>query len=90
LAGMKESNNGKAAARQAKREAILAALAKSTGEALPPDDLDGGENGSYYTLTREEIAALLSGNIEKIESWVSSLDRNHATWLLRWLIKESG
>jgi hypothetical protein len=26
--------------------------------------------------------------MEKIESWVSHLDRRHATWLLRWLIKE--
>jgi hypothetical protein len=87
---MKENKNGKTGSSQARREVILAALAKSTSEALPPDDLDGGEDGSYYTLTREEIAALLSGNIEKIEIWVSSLDRNHATWLLRWLIKESG
>ena len=34
-------------------------------------------------------AALLSGNMEKIESWVGSLDRLHATRLLRWLIKEN-
>ena len=32
----------------------------------------------------------LSGNMEKIESWVGSLDRLHATRLLRWLIKENG
>ena len=90
---MRENRNGKSEARQGKRNAILAALAKAGGES--PASVDGAaepdeEKNSYYTLTREEVAALVNGNMEKIESWVSNLDRRHATWLLRWLIKESG
>ena len=90
---MRESKSVKSEARQEKRNAILAALVKAGGEttssdnsAAEPDE----ENNSYYTLTRDEVAALVNGNIKKIESWVSNLDRSHATWLLRWLIKESG
>jgi len=78
--------------RQEKREAIIAALTRATGEGQPlpaePDEAAGGGN-HYYTLSHEEIEALISGNIEKIETWVSGLDRRHATWLLRRLIKES-
>jgi hypothetical protein len=74
------------------RNTILAALAKAQGEIFPSnvslEEPDGADN-AYYTLTKEELTALLSGNMEKIESWVGSLDRRHATWLLRWLIKES-
>ena len=74
------------------RNAILAALAKAQGDSnssdISSDEPDSDGNG-YYILTREEITALLNGNMEKIESWVSNLDRRHATWLLRWLIKES-
>jgi hypothetical protein len=74
-----------------KRQAILAALARvtadspsSNGAADEPDD----EIEGYYTLTLEEMTALVNGDTERIESWVSNLDRRHATWLLRWLIKE--
>jgi hypothetical protein len=35
------------------------------------------------------MEALVSGNMEQIENWVSNLDRRHANWLLRWLVKES-
>ena len=35
----------------------------------------------YYTLTVEEKAALASGDIKKIESWVGKLDERLATWL---------
>jgi len=35
----------------------------------------------YYTLTQEELAALPSGDIKKIESWLGKLDKRHATWL---------
>ena len=66
------------------REAILAALARAA------DDSDFlarlAENpyetlNEYYTLTQEEMAALASGDIKKIESWLGKLDRRHATWL---------
>ena len=76
-----------------KRKAILAALAKASEDYLSSKgnvDTFDGESDDYYTLSRDEMEALISGDIEKIESWVSNLDRRHATWLLRWLIKESG
>jgi len=75
-----------------KRKVILAALAKAT-EDVP--SLAGTRVASdetideYYTLSREEIGALVNGDIEKIEGWVSRLDKPHAAWLLRWLIRES-
>jgi hypothetical protein len=89
---MRESKNTNQEARLEKRNAILAALAKARGDMPSSDSTDepDGEKNSYYTLTKDEVEALVKGNIEKIESWVSSLDRHHATWLLRWLIKESG
>jgi len=74
-----------------KRQAILAALNKVTAD-CPATDTPAGEPDDrvdgYYTLTLEELAALVSGDIKKIEDWVSNLDRHHATWLLRWLINE--
>jgi hypothetical protein len=74
-----------------KRQALLAALSR-TGAASPawnePDGEPDGEIKGYYTLTFEEMAALVNGDMETIESWVNHLDRRHASWLLRWLIKE--
>ena len=66
------------------REAILAALARAA------DDSDFlarlAENpyetlNEYYTLTQEEMVALVTGDIKKIESWLGKLDKRHATWL---------
>ena len=74
-----------------KRNALLAALTKARGDINPSDENSeetDRENDCYYILTKEQVEALVSGNMEKIESWVSNLDRRHATWLLRWLIKE--
>jgi len=42
----------------------------------------------YYTLNAEEKAALASGDIKKIESWVGKLDERLATWLLCRLSQE--
>jgi len=50
---------------------FLARLADNPGETL----------SEYYTLTQEELAALASGDIRKIEQWVGKLDKRHATWL---------
>jgi uncharacterized membrane-anchored protein len=93
LGKVRGNRNFNNAGRVEKRQAILAALAKATadcsslaGSAGEHDD----ETNGYYSLTHEEIEALINGDIEKIESWVSSLDRRHATRLLRWLIKEQG
>ena len=58
-------------ARAADESAFLARLAEDPSEAL----------SEYYTLTKEELAALASGDIRKIESWCGKLDKRHATWL---------
>ena len=58
-------------ARAADDTEFLAQLAENPTAALTP----------YYTLTREELAALTTGDIKKIESWVGKLDKRHATWL---------
>lgn len=66
------------------REAIMAVLARAADDSdflsrladNPAKALVG-----YYTLTSEEMAALASGDIQKIESWVGKLDKRHATWL---------
>jgi hypothetical protein len=74
-----------------RREAILAALARVTGNAFLPNRPDGEYNdeiNGYYTFTLEELAALVNGDMEKIESWVSHLDQYRATWLLAWLIND--
>jgi hypothetical protein len=57
--------------RAATESEFLARLAESPQEALK----------EYYTLTSEERAALASGDIKKIESWVGKLDKELATWL---------
>jgi len=70
--------------RAKRREAILAVLARAADDSQflaqladnPTEALSG-----YYTLTREEVAALVSGDIKKIEGWVGKLDKRHATWL---------
>ena len=58
-------------ARAADDSEFLARLADNPTEAL----------SEYYTLTLEELAALVSGDIKKIESWLGKLDKRHATWL---------
>lgn len=58
-------------ARAADESGFLARLAENPAEALR----------EYYTLTKEELAALASGDIRKIESWCGKLDKRHATWL---------
>lgn len=57
-------------ARAADDEHFLARLADDPTEAL-----------KYYVLTEEEKAALVSGDIAKIEGWLGKLDQRHATWL---------
>ena len=88
---MRESQNP-SDIKSEKRDAILAALARARGDKNPPinipEEPDGVDN-EYYILTKEELTALLSGNMEKIESWIKNLDQMHATRLLRWLIKEN-
>lgn len=58
-------------ARAADEPEFMARLAENPHEALK----------EYYTLTQEEKAALASGDIRKIESWVGKLDKRLSTWL---------
>ena len=66
------------------REVILAVLARASDDSQflarladnPAEALT-----EYYTLTQEELAALASGDIKKIEGWLGKLDKRHATWL---------
>lgn len=57
--------------RAAEEAQFQARLADEPSEAL----------AEYYTLTLEEMAALASGDIRKIESWVGKLDHRLASWL---------
>jgi hypothetical protein len=75
-----------------KRKVILAALSRATEDAITPHSstIEHDEvTGEYYTLTQEEMDALINGDIEKIENWVSSLNTRQAAWLLRWLIRDN-
>src|SRR4030042_3152015 len=57
--------------RAANEAEFLARLAENPQEALK----------EYYSLTAEERAALASGDIRRIESWVGKLDKELSTWL---------
>jgi hypothetical protein len=57
--------------RAARESEFLARLAENPHEALK----------EYYSLTAEEVAALASGDIKRIESWVGQLDEKLTTWL---------
>jgi hypothetical protein len=65
-------------ARAADEPDFMSRLAEDPHEALK----------EYYTLTQEEKAALASGDIQKIESWVGKLDKRLSTWLLYRLSQE--
>lgn len=64
--------------RAATESDFLAKLAENPQEALK----------EYYSLTGEEVAALASGDIRKIEAWVGKLDKELATWLCCRLAQE--
>ncbi len=34
-----------------------------------------------YTLTQEEVAALICGDVKRIEGWLRKLNEQQATWL---------
>jgi hypothetical protein len=77
--------------RQEKRQAILAALAKASegSEFFISNPAPAPRNPQdYYTLSHDEIDALVNGDMAKIEAWVSNMDKNHASRLLHWLVKE--
>ena len=70
---------------------ILAALASAV-EDIPYHGIKDYDpvrlDGEYYSLTLEEVEALVTGDVEKIRSWVSNLDKRQAAWLLHQLIDE--
>jgi hypothetical protein len=73
------------------RWAVLSVLARAADEPdfmtrLAEDPHEALKE--YYTLTQEEKAALASGDIQKIESWVGKLDKRLSTWLLYRLSQE--
>jgi hypothetical protein len=73
------------------REAILAILARAADDKEFLAQLADNPSEAlalYYTLTQEELAALASGDIKKIEKWVGKLDPRHATWLWARLSQE--
>jgi hypothetical protein len=77
--------------KQEKRKAILSALAKASDGSESFHNTPApspGQPQDYYTLSHEEMEALVNGNKAKIEAWVSNMDKNHAARLLQWLIKE--
>ena len=66
------------------REELVAVLKKAANESeflarLAEDPHEALKE--FYSLTGEERAALASGDIRKIESWVGKLDKELATWL---------
>jgi hypothetical protein len=71
--------------------AILSVLARAADEpefvSRLADDPHEALN-EYYTLTPEEKAALASGDIQKIESWVGRLGKRLSTWLWNRLSQE--
>lgn len=73
------------------KEAILAILARAADDSKFLDQLADNPTealSEYYTLTSEELAALASGDIKKMESWVGKLNQRHATWLWARLSQE--
>jgi len=66
------------------REAILAVLARAADDSQFLAQLADNPTealSEYYTLTHEEVAALVSGDLKKIEGWLGKMDKRHATWL---------
>ena len=65
------------------KEAILAVLMRAANDHkfLARLSEDPSEALSEYDLTLEEKAALESGDIRQIESWVDKLDKRLSTWV---------
>jgi len=65
------------------KEAILAVLGRAADDHTYLARLaeDPAEALSEYDLTWEEKAALGSGDIRRIESWVGKLDKRLSTWI---------
>ncbi len=61
---------------------ILATLARNAdGAGALPSPASRAAPSLYYTMTRDELAALAKGNVKQIERWVGRLDKGRARWL---------
>ena len=77
--------------RRRDREVILAVLAKAADDSDSLARLTDNPSealNKYYTLTREEVRALVGGDLEEIKSWLGKLDQQHRTWLTARLAQE--
>ena len=65
------------------KEAILAVLARAADDHkfLARLAEDPAKVLKEYNLTSEERAALASGDLRRIESWVGKLDKRLSTWI---------
>ena len=65
------------------KEAILEILAKAADDHkfLAALAEDPAKVLKKYNLTSEESAALASGDLRRIESWVGKLDKRLSTWI---------
>lgn len=73
------------------KEAILAVLARAADDTQFLAQLADNPTAAlslYYTLAPEEVTALVTGDIRKIEGWIGKLDKRHATWLWSRLSQE--
>lgn len=73
------------------KEALMAILARAAEDTRFHAQLADNPTEAlslYYTLAPEEMEALVSGDIKRIESWVGKLDKRHATWLWNRLSQE--
>ncbi len=72
------------------KEALLSMLEKVKGETRPQSQTSDPKEAAspYYTLTPEEIVALVNGDIQRIESWVGKLNKDQAAWLWKRLRQE--
>ncbi len=68
---------------QPNKEAILKVLSKAADDHrfLARLAEDAGKVLKEYDLTSEERAALASGDLRRIESWVGKLDKRLSTWI---------
>ena len=65
------------------KEVILEVLSKAADDPVFLTRLaeNPGEVLQEYDLTNEERAALVSGDLRKIEKWVGKLDKRLSTWV---------
>ena len=83
-AAKKDSLQENDAIESSRKEAILEILALAADDSKFLAELSDNTDkvlAEYYVLSWEERAALASGDIKKIESWVGKLDKRLAKWL---------